>query len=274
MRAILSAVLLTCSISATALCDEAASASQSAAAPSTGAAADTSRSARVAQYPAELADRPIAIGADRYEVSFQGSGQLSSALGFGLIPELRWGYSDSLELTLLGVRYIVTEDGSYIPGLALSAKLHDLSYQHNTTLNTNYPALRPSFFVELRDRLPFHLAVNGRAGYQFEIQSGSTAPDGTPIQDSQRVPVASAPFEVQLQYSPLSRVSFVGAAGFLWDLATPPLATNTQSDGYFSVAAVYNSSRFDVRVFFQNNWFTNPALGDVPEVGASVAVRL
>ena len=228
----------------------------------------------VGEYPAEIAQRQRAIGAGLAEAAIQAGAQINPALGFGEIPMLRYGLTDSWELNLLGARYIVAEDGHYIPGLSVRAQIHDLAYQRNTTLNYNYPALRPGLFFEFRDRLPFALAVNGEIGYVVTVQAGSTAPDGTPINAGTRIPAQEAPLQLELQWSPLEFLSFAGRGGYLADTSTPAYSATTQSDAFFQVAAIYNSNRFDVRVYFQSNWFANNALGYVPEVGGSVSVRL
>jgi hypothetical protein len=233
-----------------------------------------SRSQTVAQYIPELADRQRALGQGLAEVAFQGGVQLNSALGFGEIPTLRYGLTDQLELNLLGARYVVTEDGRYIPGFSVRGELHDLAYQRNTTLNDNYAVLRPSAFFEFRDRLPWHVSLNGEIGYVVTVQGGNNAPDGTPITAGSRIPESMAPLDLEVQWSPLTLFSFVGKVGYLEDTATPPYAGAPASDAYFSVAAIYNMSRFDVRLYYQANWFANPALGFVPEFGASAAVRL
>jgi hypothetical protein len=62
--------------------------------------------------------------------------------------------------------------------------------------------------------------------------------------------------------------------GYIDDTSTTPFAGVTQSQGILNVALVLNFSRVDFRVFYQNNWFANPALGYVPEVGAGAAIRL
>jgi hypothetical protein len=40
------------------------------------------------------------------------------------------------------------------------------------------------------------------------------------------------------------------------------------------VALVLNTNRFDFRVFYTNNWFSDSTLGYVPEVGVGAAIRL
>ena len=62
--------------------------------------------------------------------------------------------------------------------------------------------------------------------------------------------------------------------GYIDDTSSTPFAGVTQSQGILSVALVLNTSRFDFKLFYQNNWFTNPVLGYVPEVGVGAAIRL
>ena len=57
-------------------------------------------------YPQGLADRPRAIGAGLFEAGWDGSWQFNSSQGFGEAPDVRYGISDQVEVTLLGVRYI------------------------------------------------------------------------------------------------------------------------------------------------------------------------
>lgn len=239
----------------------------------TAGQASPSRSQLVDHYAPELADRPLAIGANLFEAGFQGGWQFNSIQGFGEVPNVRYGVTDQFEVTLLGVRYVVAEDSSYIPGLALRAQLHDLAYQTHTGTNLNYPLLRPGGFLELRDRLPFHLTVNGLLGYEFSVQVARAA-DGTPLADNQRISDSLAPMELELQWSPLARVSLSVRGGYLDDTYTPIYEGVTRSEALLSLAAIYNTSRFDVKLFYTNNWFSDPRLGYVPEVGAAVAVRL
>lgn len=233
-----------------------------------GVTANVSRSQLVSAYPDRLADRKIAIGQGLFEVGVQGGYQFNAAQGLGEVPDMRYGLTDQFEVTLLGARYIVTEDARYVPGFAVRAQLHDLAYQVQSANTLKYPVLRPGGFLEVRDRLPYHLAVNGTIGYVVSIQAD------TGLQTSQRVANGYAPMQLELQWSPLELVSFALKGGYNEDTSVPAYEGPTQSDGTLQVAAIFNSSRFDVRVYFQNNWFGTPAIGYVPELGASVAFRL
>jgi hypothetical protein len=244
-------------------------------APPTAAGPSTSptRSQLVAQYPQGIADRPRGIGAGLFEAGWDGSWQFNASQGFGEVPNVRYGILDSLEVTLLGVRYIVAEDSQNVPGLALRAQLHDLAFQNNQPTTNYYPILRPGGFVEFRDRFPFHLTLNGLVGYEFSVQT-ARATNGTELQESQRISSSFAPLELELQWSPVSIFSVDVVGGYIDDTTTSSFAGVTQSQGILSVALVLNTSRFDFKVFYTSNWFTNPALGYVPELGIGAAIRL
>ena len=240
----------------------------------TAGPAPQTRSQLVAAYPQGLADRGRAIGAGLFEAGWNASWQFNPNQGFGEVPDVRYGVSDQFEVTLLGVRYILTEDGRNYPGLALRAQLHDLAFQNDPMAKTNfYPILRPGGFIEFRDRLPFHLAANGLIGYEVSIQTARAA-DGTELSESQRYSSSFAPMELELQWSPVSILSFSVLGGYIDDTSTSAFEGVTQSDGILTVAAVLNTHRFDVRIFYTNNWFNDPKLGYVPELGVGATIRL
>ena len=237
------------------------------------ATASPTRSQVVDKYPERLADRPRAIGAGLFEAGWQGGWQFNDVQGFGEVPDVRYGLTDALELTLLGARYVVAEDGRNYPGLAIRGQLHDLAYQAHGGTNFNYPLLRPGVFAEFRDRLPYHLTLNALIGYSVSIQAARAA-DGSRLQDGQRVSDGLAPLLLEVQWSPLALLSFNVRGGYLEDAYVAAPDGVTQSDAVLTVGAAYTSSRFDVRVFYTSNWFADPKLGYVPELGAGVALRL
>jgi hypothetical protein len=239
-----------------------------AAGPSTG----PTHSQLVAQYPQAIADRPRAIGAGLFEAAWDGSWQFNASQGFGEVPNVRYGVLDSLEVTLLGLRYTIAEDSQNIPGVALRAQLHDLAFQNTPTTNF-YPIFRPGGFIEFRDRFPFHLAANGVIGYEFAVQT-ARATNGTELQESQRISSSFAPMELELQWSPLSLISVSVLGGYIDDTTTSAFEGVTQSQGILTIALVLNTSRCDFKIFYTNNWFANPALGYVPEVGLGAGIRL
>ncbi len=188
------------------------------------------------------------------------------------MPDVRYGISDQVEVTLLGVRYILAEDARYYPGLALRAQLHDLAFQNTSTTNF-YPILRPGGFAEFRDRLPFKLAVNGTIGYEFAVQT-NRATNGAELPESQRISSSFAPMELELQWSPLKLLSLSVIGGYIDDTTTSVFEGSTLSVGILTVALVLNTNRFDFRIFYTNNWFSDSTLGYVPEVGVGAAIRL
>lgn len=240
----------------------------------------------LAAYPQRLADRPIPIGHGILQLELQGSYSASSATvspgyagpplvaGFGEIPNLRYGLTDKWELTLLGLRYNLANDGQGLPGLAIRAQLHDFDYQATAPGSDPYPYafLRPGVFLDLRDRLPDHFALNGSFGYIVSYQTGSTL-TGQPIPLGSRESTELVPMSVDVEYSPLDLVSFSATGGYNYDVLVAPL-TPSQSDLYARAALVVTpSNRLDLRLFFQGNWFGNQD-AFVPEVGVGVAVRL
>jgi hypothetical protein len=239
---------------------------------SSAAPAGPTHSQVVAQYPQEIAARPRAIGAGLFEAAWDGSWQFNTTQGFGEVPDVRYGITDNFEVTLLGVRYVVAEDARNVPGFAVRAQLHDLAYQDTQTPNF-YPILRPGAFLEFRDRLPFHLAANALGGYEFSVQT-ARANDGASLQENQRISTSFAPMELELQWSPLALISFSVLGGYIQDTYTPAYEGVTQSEALLTVAAILNTNRFDVRVFYTSNWYADPRLGYVPELGAGAAIRL
>jgi len=252
--------------------------------PSAAAApAGPSHAQLVADYPQELASRPRAIGAGLFEAGWDGSWQFSATQGFGEVPDVRYGISDQVEVTLLGVRYTLAEDARNIPGLALRAQLHDLAFQNTAggqivingapPTSNFYPILRPGVFAEFRDRLPFKLAVNGTIGYEFSVQT-DRATNGAELPESQRISTSFAPMELEVQWSPLKLFSLSVLGGYIDDTTTSIFEGTTMSEGILTVALVLNTNRFDFRVFYTNNWFSDSTLGYVPEVGVGAAIRL
>ncbi len=230
----------------------------------------------LAAYPQRLADRPLAIGKGLAEGEIDGS--YLFGLGGSEVPEVRYGLTDQLELDLLGVRFIVSEDGRYFPGMAIRLQLHDLAYGPIAGDVYPYPYLRPGATVDFRDRLPYHLTAEGHVGYVVSLAGGNytngqgAIPAGN-IESSELVPMS-----VDLQWSPLDVVSLQWTGGYVYDLlgSYPLQAVNgsDQTDLYTRVDAVWTpTNRLDVKLFFVANWFDAP-IAFVPQVGAGIAYRL
>ncbi len=225
-------------------------------------------------YPQRVADRPVEIGQGIAQLQLEGSYLFGQAAGLAEAPSLRYGITDKWEAVLLGVRYNIAKDGGYLPGLAVRAQLHDLAYAPPLPAVSPYPypALRPGLFLDLRDRLPAHVALNATVGYVVSWQTGNTL-SGQPIPLGQRETSQLAPMSITVDYSPLRMLSFQGAAGFIYDVGVAPLLPS-QDDLYGRIDAVFTpNNRLDLRLFAVANQFDQP-IGLVPEFGVGAAYRL
>ncbi|MHB1845667.1 MAG: hypothetical protein ACYCWW_12645 [Deltaproteobacteria bacterium] len=224
-------------------------------------------------YPQRVADRPVAIGQGIAQLELQGSYLFGQVAGLAEAPSLRYGITSKWEAILLGLRYNVSEDSQYIPGLAIRAQLHDLAYEPPLPGNQYpYPALRPGLFIDLRDRLPAHVTLNGTVGYVVSWQTGNFL-NGQTIPLGQRESAQLVPMSLRADYSPFDKLSFQGAVGFIYDVGVDPLLPS-QDDAYARVDAVFTpNNRLDLRLFGIVNQFDSP-IGTVPQLGIGVTYRL
>jgi hypothetical protein len=228
-----------------------------------------SHSEVIANYPRRLSERDLAIGAGVFEASFNAGYQFNSTLGFGELPYVRYGLSSMWEVVLLGMRMILAEDAQYVPGLALRFQIHDLAYQHDADSPYTYPLLRPGAFIELRDRFPFHLALNLSAGYYANIQADPNLGTG------QQVTAQFFPLNGALTYSPLELLSFVLTGYWNQDVGRDPYTSYTQTNYGLSVGAVLvPKSWLDLQAFFRANWYDGRSFSFVPQVGIGATIRL
>ena len=229
----------------------------------------TSHAEVIANYPRRLSDRDLAIGAGVFEASFNAGYQFNSTLGFGELPYMRYGLSSMWEVVLLGMRMIIAEDSQYVPGLALRFQLHDLAYQHDADNPFNYPVLRPGAFIELRDRLPLHLALNLSAGYYANIQADPNLDSG------QQVTAQFFPLQGSVEWSPLELFSAVVSGYWIQDVGRDPYTSYTQTHYGLSVTAVLvPKSWIDIQALFRANWYDGRSFGFVPQVGVGATIRL
>ncbi len=230
----------------------------------------------LAAYPQRLADRPLAIGRGLAEGAIDGSYFFRE--GGAETPSVRYGVTDQLEVDLLGVRYIVAEDADYIPGMAVRLQLHDLAYAPIAGDTYPYPYLRPGVTVDLRDRLPRHLAVEGHVGYLVSVSGGDYTNGQGPIPTGNIESAELVPMSVDIQWSPLDLVSVQGTLGYVYDLlGAYPLQIQglaNQDDLYGRVDLMWTpNNQLDVKVFFVANSFDVP-IGFIPQLGVGLAYRL
>ncbi len=245
----------------------------SAMAPATEAQETVAAPTGLAAYPQRLSDQPLSIGKGIAEGDLEGSYVFSSAFGFQEVPNIRYGLTDKLELVLLGIRYTVAEDGQYIPGIAIRLQLHDLVWQEQPDSVNPYPFLRPGVVVDAKDKLPLHLTAEGHVGYLVSFVTGNYLHGGGPIATANTESQEIVPFTVDLLYSPLDQLSFKGTFGYVYDVLPIP-NTPDSSELIGRLDAVWTASnRFDLRIFFQGNWYTGP-LGYLPQAGLGVTYRL
>jgi hypothetical protein len=227
----------------------------------------------LAAYPQRLSDQPLSIGKGIGEGDLEGSYVFSSAFGFEEVPNIRYGITDKLELVLLGIRYTVAEDGQYIPGLAIRLQVHDLIWEEQPDSIEPYPFLRPGVMVDSKDKLPYHLTAEAHVGYLVSFVTGDYLHGGGPIATANTESQEIFPLSVDLIYSPLDQFSLKGTFGYVYDVLPVP-TTPDQSEIIGRVDAVWTASnRFDLRLFFQGNWYTG-ALGYIPQAGLGVTYRL
>ena len=133
--------------------------------------------------------------------------------------------------------------------------------------------LRPGLMLDARDKLPFHLTLDAHVGYLVSIVAGDYLHGAGPISTANVESQEVFPMLVDLVYSPLDRFSLKGTFGYLYDLLPVP-DTPDETEIIGRADAVWTASnRFDLRVFFQGNWYTG-ALGFVPQLGLGVTYRL
>lgn len=243
--------------------------------PASTAQADLTPEQALDAYPLRLSDRPLAIGKGIGEADIEGSYLFDSNLGFQELPNLRYGLTDKLEVVLLGVRYILSEDAKYLPGLAVRVQLHDFDWQQEPNGVDPYPLLRPGLVLDLRDRFPFHLMAEAHFGYVVSFVAGNYLHGGGPIPTGSQESQELVPMSVVLDYSPLDRLSLKATLGYIYDVLSLPLAGPDQTETLARLDVVWTAShRFDLRVFGQGNWFQDGPLGFVPQVGVGFAYRL
>jgi hypothetical protein len=227
----------------------------------------------LADYPQRLSDQPLSIGQGLAEGDLEGSYLFNPALGFQEIPTIRYGLTDRLELVLLGIRYTVAEDGRYYPGLAIRLQIHDFDWQEQPDSINPYPIIRPGAVLDVKDKFPFHLTAEAHVGYLVSFVTGDYLHGGGPIATADIESQEIVPMSVDLIYSPLNQLSIKGTFGYIYDVLPVP-DTPDQTEIIGRGDAIWTATnRFDLRIFFQGNWFTGP-LGFVPQVGLGVTYRL